>query len=361
MELIPEWAPSLHPMVVHFPIAILSIAILFDLVSLFLPDDQEWWSEKSTTVLYLVGAISAVAVYYTGQSAADSVFLEAEAQTVLNTHADLAWWTVWFYGIYALLRLGASWRAPAEYRKIVHIIFFIVSLGGFYLLYQTGDNGAKMVFRHGVGVQKAEEPEEMTAGSARGVPGETGFNREENGDWTWEILQGAVSVLREEFHFLSGSLESLGPENVEAGETHLLRFSGDDLNAFFVTHDRWKNVQVDYRIDLSDFNGTVTLANHVQNQTRYDYVSITGGGTVIQGRMTADGPEVFEEGAIETGGILFIRVVSNGTHFRGYVDEQMVVHGHGDAPESGAVGLKLEGSGTVLLERMEMVQLTPEE
>ena len=69
-------------------------------------------------------------------------------------------------------------------------------------------------------------------------------------------------------------------------------------------------------------------------------------------------PEVFEQGQTDTSKPLYVRVVASGTHFRGYIDKQMVVHGHGDAPEAGGVGLKLEGSGTLLLEQIELVQLT---
>ena len=32
MELVPEWAPNIHPMIVHFPIAILLAAIGADLL-----------------------------------------------------------------------------------------------------------------------------------------------------------------------------------------------------------------------------------------------------------------------------------------------------------------------------------------
>src|SRR5699024_281036 len=98
MELIPEWAPNIHPMLVHFPIAILSIAILFDFISFFLPEKKKWWTFEATALLYGVGAAIAVVVYFTGRAAANSVFLPAEAQTVLTTHADWALWTVWFYG-----------------------------------------------------------------------------------------------------------------------------------------------------------------------------------------------------------------------------------------------------------------------
>lgn len=59
MELIPGWAPNIHPLLVHFPIAILLLAVLMDLLNFFLPDG--WWDDLKSTILYGAGAISAIA------------------------------------------------------------------------------------------------------------------------------------------------------------------------------------------------------------------------------------------------------------------------------------------------------------
>lgn len=358
MSLVPEWAPSIHPLLVHFPIAILSVAVLFDFISFFLAKRHRWWTKEATLTLYAIGALTAIVVYFTGQAAADAVFLPAEAQSVLNTHADWAWWTVWFYGIYAAARLLAVRMTPARHHLVLHLGFFALSLVGIYLLYNTGDNGGRMVFEHGVGVQKAEVEEPVASGGEQEQPAPTGFTAKENGDWSWEIEAGALQVLQEQFHFIQGSAEQLGAEAVQTREgSYALQFSGDELRGFFITHGTYQNVQVDYYLDLSGFEGTVTLANHVQDSHTYDYVSISSDGTVEQGRLNDGQPKVFEKGSTATSRLLFVRAVANGTHFRGYVDKQMVVHGHGDAPKAGSVGLKVEGSGTLLLEKMELVQL----
>ena len=34
MTFIPDWAPNVHPMLVHFPIALLCVAVLLDAVAL---------------------------------------------------------------------------------------------------------------------------------------------------------------------------------------------------------------------------------------------------------------------------------------------------------------------------------------
>lgn len=357
MDLIPEWAPNFHPMVVHFPLALLSIALLFDLLTFFIPERAKKWARSTTLSLYVVGALSAIVVYFTGQAAADSVFMPTEAQSVLNSHADWALLTVWFYSIYVVLRLLAVWLLSHLHRTKVHVVFFILSMVGVFMLYETGGYGAQMVFQHGVGVKASEEVEEEPIASENEEELATAFELQENGNWSWNIDEGARQTLQEHFQFLEGDIEEIETITEENDRSYGLEFSSEDLNQFIVTHDTYQNVQVDYYLDLSDFEGTLTLVNHVQDTSNYDYVSITGDGTVEQGRISDGDTEVFETGSADVSDPIFVRTVANGTHFRGYIDKEMIVHGHGDAPEAGGVGIKLDGSGTLLLERIELTQL----
>ncbi len=153
MELIPEWAPNIHPLLVHFPIAIILLAVLMNLLNFFLPDD--WWDDLKSTMLYGVGAITAIAAYYSGTWAADSVFLPSQAQNVLNTHSDWALWTVWFFIGYVVLRIVLHWYKTFDQRAI-RLAAFILALPGIFLLYETGDDGAELVFGYGAGTTTTE-------------------------------------------------------------------------------------------------------------------------------------------------------------------------------------------------------------
>jgi hypothetical protein len=116
-------------------------------------------------------------------------------------------------------------------------------------------------------------------------------------------------------------------------------------------------VQVDYYLDLSDFKGSISLVNHVQDVQNYDFVTLSSDGRISQGRVSQGSREEFAEESYSASGMLFIRTVGNSTHFRGYINKEMAVHGHGDAPEAGSVGLRLDGSGTVLIDRISLTQL----
>jgi uncharacterized membrane protein len=366
LKLIPDWAPNIHPMVVHFPIAILGIAIFFDFISFFMSREKKWWTEEATAFLYGIGALAAIIVYYTGTLAADSVAASAAAESVMSNHADWAWWTIWFYGIYAVARIAATWWSSEKHRLKFHLGFFLLSFGGLFLLFQTGDHGARMVFEYGVGVQAVEvenpvehdeegETESHTEGGSSSEA--TSFSIEDNGNWTWEIEDNAVPVLSENFNWLSGSAEAVNAEAVETENGHALSFSGDNLNGFFAGTATYEKEQINYNVDMSSFDGTVLFVNHVQDKNNYDFVSIASDGTVKQGRRYDGETTIFKEGSTDVSQPLFVRVVGNGEHYKGYINKELVVHGHGDAQQPGTIGLKLDGSGTLLLQKLSLTQL----
>ncbi len=88
MQLLPDWAPNVHPLVVHFPIALIFIAILVDISSVIFK--RQIWIKYSAIMLYTLGTATALAAYLSGRQAADSVLLPPMANPVLNHHSDLA-------------------------------------------------------------------------------------------------------------------------------------------------------------------------------------------------------------------------------------------------------------------------------
>ncbi|WP_020404878.1 DUF2231 domain-containing protein [Gracilimonas tropica] len=356
LNLIPEWAPNIHPMLVHFPIALLLIAVLGSLVSLFIPD--KWWDEQKNTVLYVLGALSAIVVYYTGQAAADSVFLPSQAQSVLNNHADWAFWTVWYFGIYALARITLH-RYEMMSKLSLRVIAFAIALPGLFFLYQTGDHGAKMVFGYGAGTGQLmeQQPTGASATTDSLQQSNSTFKVHENGNWSWEMGPSGVSTLLSEFQWLVGSPQDLRPSIVNSGDNSLLKLSLRSSPNFFITLKDFLNVQVDYYLDLSDFDGEVELVNHVHDAQNYDFVTISSKGTITQGRVIEGETNFFGEETYSANGMLFVRTVVNGTHFRAYINKEMAVHGHGDAPNAGAAGLRLNGSGVIIIDKVSLTQL----
>lgn len=148
---IPEWAPSVHPLIVHFPLVLFFIAVFSDLLALVFKRD---WLRWAASGLYVLGAVSALTAFYTGRDAAEQVFLTASANSLLIDHASWAEWTVWFYGLYALGRIVIEWKNFGQI-KAVQVLCVVVGAAGLLLVKETGEHGAQLVYQHGVGVSKS--------------------------------------------------------------------------------------------------------------------------------------------------------------------------------------------------------------
>lgn len=149
MSLLLNWAPNLHPLVVHFPIVLLIAAASVDVVDAFF--QRPAWLSTVATSLYLAGAGAAIAAYLTGAQAGSTVFLPGMAHPVLSGHRWWALLTTWYFGIVAVARVSAGLAGVPRTRS--HRVWLLVAgLVGVVLLQQAADRGAQLVYRHGVGV-----------------------------------------------------------------------------------------------------------------------------------------------------------------------------------------------------------------
>jgi uncharacterized membrane protein len=360
MNLVPEWAPNLHPLVVHFPIALLFAAALTDVLALGLRRRHPGLRHVAVG-LYALGAGTALAAFLTGQAASDSVALPASAITAVNAHADWALWTVWVFGGYALVRLaGAFWRGSE--RLTVHLPLALAGLGALFLVQQTAERGAQLVYLHGVGVRAVAEqgtapaagaPSEAPSGAV--VPGPEGAP---DGAWTWVP---AGTRLPAEVQFVEGDAAALATSALATSAAPapgglVLRTRQPVL---LVAGAPLAGVQVEASLDLSGFTGTAMLVHHVRGPQDYDFLAVdrpaSGPALLRQGRVAAGRTEIFDEAPAETAAPLVLRVVAAGTHFRGYVGDALVTHGHGSAAAVGRAGLRLDGTGPVGLHRLAAV------
>ena len=149
MSLLPDWAPNMHPLIVHFPIAWWIAAVIVDVVALMLP--RAAWANTTASVLYPAGAISAAVTYVTGRQAAATVLTPGMAHPIVLEHWQWAQITTLGFALIALIRLWVLFkrRQPARW---IRTALAVAALAALASLFHTGELGARLVYEHGVGV-----------------------------------------------------------------------------------------------------------------------------------------------------------------------------------------------------------------
>jgi len=149
-SLLPEWAPNVHPLIIHFPIALWLVAVFFNLLSLLRPEE---WIRHTTMAMYGMGALSAVVAFFSGKQAMDDVYVPFQGEMAASSHSDWGHYTLYFFIGYALLHGFVYWK-KLDRKKIVAIVMFVLGTMGMGLVANTADMGGKLVYKHGVGVNQ---------------------------------------------------------------------------------------------------------------------------------------------------------------------------------------------------------------
>ena len=149
MFFIPAWVPNLHPLLVHFPVALLVGAAAVDMASLLMPTKPAL--RDTATLFYCAGAFMAMATYFSGLHAAQAMTVSPEQSAAVTAHFTWADRTTWFFVFFASLRIAFSyiWHPTARWATVTA---FVMALTGIGMLLMTADRGGRLVFQHGLGV-----------------------------------------------------------------------------------------------------------------------------------------------------------------------------------------------------------------
>ena len=138
----------LHPMIVHFPIALLIIGFLFDLAGVISKKD---FFNKAGFYLLILGTLGVVAAYFSGNLAGDGITEAGTLKQALETHEEAAELSLWLMVIISVIRIGI-----VTFKKYSGI-FKWAALGLFFIgvlsIARTGYYGGELVYKHAAGVQ----------------------------------------------------------------------------------------------------------------------------------------------------------------------------------------------------------------
>ncbi len=138
----------IHPMIVHFPIALLIIGFLSDIIGLFFKKD---FFSRTGFYLLILGTLGVAAAYVTGNLAGDGIAEAGTLKQALETHEDAAALSLWLMVIAAVVRIGLVMLK--KYSGIFKWLAFILFFAGVLSIARTGYYGGELVFKHAAGIQ----------------------------------------------------------------------------------------------------------------------------------------------------------------------------------------------------------------
>lgn len=141
----------IHPIVVHFPIALLCAAVAFDALA------SRWPAgglRETSLYTLLAGVMAAGLAVVTGGMEEDLAKQAGAPESVLELHESLGTVTLVFFVVLLGLRLVMQWGWLKEIRALT------LGLGaiGIIILALTGYWGGDLVYTYGIGVKAVMSP-----------------------------------------------------------------------------------------------------------------------------------------------------------------------------------------------------------
>lgn len=136
----------LHPMVVHFPVALIVVGFLFELIYLFYKKENCF--SKTGLYLMVLGTLGAIAAYLTGEFFTGD--LTGSAGEVQETHELFALITMLTMIIATLFRVLLIMKKK-ETTNLKWVFFSLYALGAL-MVGVTGFFGGSLVFNYLIGL-----------------------------------------------------------------------------------------------------------------------------------------------------------------------------------------------------------------
>lgn len=132
----------IHPIIVHFPIALFISAFGLEILSLIFKKDALHQTAWHNYILAVIAAVAAVV----------SAVIDGESlqHTVFYAHRALGCWTL-AIAFVSLAVLFLTKKKSAELFRVMFFIFLVVSSA---LVLATGYYGGRLVYEYGVGVEE---------------------------------------------------------------------------------------------------------------------------------------------------------------------------------------------------------------
>ena len=156
---------ALHPVVVHFAIALLVVGVLFRIASLVgtsLLGGRLAFAGPTACVLLLAGTAAVYVAVQSGQAASDAAEAIPGVQPVVEEHED---WALWTYRLFVGVSvLEVAGLVLVRWGKATPALLAsgALGLGGLYLIFETGEHGGEVVYSYAGGVgTRSRDPRDV--------------------------------------------------------------------------------------------------------------------------------------------------------------------------------------------------------
>ena len=346
--------PNLHPALVHFPIAFISLGVLVELLGLCFR--KQFWLDKTALLLYWAAALGALAAYLAGRQATDSVgILPPTAEALLAQHSDWGLYTLIAFSLLAAIRSVISWiqiNKTGQKLFLGKILALSLALTAQWVLFQTADRGGALVYGHAVAVAKKT----IEASKDELAPAVNGLLRTEDGSLIWKPSSTDTAAIGSLLISLDGQLErNVSPVFDSINQDGIgIKISG---NALLLFPGSYGDVQIQGEFDLTRFKGKLALVHHFQDVSDKEWFEISDLGQVKLVSETEGKLKILDSHDSELKSpVVNLTLSAAGRHLKASVNGQLAVHGHRAVPRSGQVGLLAEGEGII---RINEIQITP--
>lgn len=152
IEIVPNW----HPLWVHFPIALLSVAALLFWLTSLKPDHHRAAMLTSVARWNLaLGLVSLAPTLATGLLAYNSVAHDSAGHVAMTRHL----WVALLASLLFVLAGLLAWRDRRRAAGAAPLLALLL-LPAWLALMTTGYLGAENVYRHGIGVERLPDPDD---------------------------------------------------------------------------------------------------------------------------------------------------------------------------------------------------------
>ncbi len=141
---------NLHPILVHFPIALLTVYAVIEIARVPAVTKQSWWFPMKAGFAIL-GALAAVPTFFTGWIQEQGI--DGEVPKLLDVHGDFALYTLLCFALLAAAHVVVILKAQAPARLVRAAAFILrpavavpLAVLGLVFVTVTGALGGTMIY-----------------------------------------------------------------------------------------------------------------------------------------------------------------------------------------------------------------------